>query len=271
MTFIPSTTADSALQAQIKGVAEAQANEAKDTVKNAKKSVDSSTQMHLKIAEIHDNVAVLKNGGVRAVLKVSSINIHLKSEQEQNAIIYSYQGFLNTLDFPIQIVLRSKKLELDDYIDQLKSLAQKQTNPLLKDQTLDYIDYIQRLIEYADIMQKEFYVVIPYDPPRAKKITFLEKFVEYMTPKDSVAQLRQRHREFENLRKGLNQRINVAKSGLENCGLKVDQLTTEELITLFYECYNPRLSRLQKFKKSENIDVVHDNDLHESKEELEEG
>ncbi len=237
----------------------------KETVKNAKKTTASSTQLHLEIAEIRDNVAILKNGGVRAVLKTSSMNVHLKSEEEQNAIIYSYQNFLNTLEFPLQIVVRSKKLDLDNYLDGLKETAEKQENPLLKDQTSDYIDYVERLIEYADIMQKDFYVVVPYDPPRAAKPTIIQKFIQYMSPKDNVGELRQRHREFETLRKGLGQRLNIVKSGLENCGLKVDQLTTPELVTLFYECYNPRTSRLQKFEKSDELDVKADEDLHEEK------
>ena len=237
----------------------------KDTVKNAKKTKAASTQMHLQIAEIRDNLAILKNGGVRAVLRTSSMNIHLKSEEEQNAIIYSYQSFLNTLEFPIQIVVRSKKLDLDNYLEGLKEIATKQDHALLKDQTLDYIDYIERLIEYADIMQKDFYVVVPYDPPRAKKPTMIQKFIQYMSSKDNITELRQRHREFENLRKGLGQRLNVVKSGLESCGLKVEQLTTPELVTLFYECYNPRTSRLQKFKKSDELDVQHDENLSKEK------
>ena len=244
----------------------------KDTVKNAQKNANHSTQLYLRIAEIRDNVVVLKNGGIRAVLKTSSVNIHLKSEEEQNAVIYSYQNFLNTIEFPIQIVVRSKKLDLDNYLDQLSAIAGKQPNPLLKNQTLDYIDYIKRLIEYADIMQKEFYVIIPYDPPRAKKITIFQKFAEYVSPRDSVAQLRQRHHEFESLRKGLMQRVNIATSGLQNCGLKVDQLTTPELVTLFYECYNPRTSRIQKFDKSDELDVTHDHDIFDEKKKmLEEG
>ncbi|MFA5842460.1 MAG: hypothetical protein WC882_02165 [Candidatus Gracilibacteria bacterium] len=240
----------------------------KDTVKNAPKNANHSTQLYMRIAEIRDNVVVLKNGGIRAVLKTSSVNIHLKSEEEQNAVIYSYQNFLNTIEFPIQIVVRSKKLDLDNYLDQLNDIAVKQQNPLLKNQTTDYIDYIKRLIEYADIMQKEFYVIIPYDPPRAKKITIFQKFAEFVSPRDNVAQLRIRHREFESLRKGLMQRVNIATSGLQNCGLKVDQLTTPELVTLFYECYNPRTSRIQKFDKSDELDVIHDHDLFDAKKKM---
>lgn len=237
----------------------------KETVKNAKKNVASSTQMHLNIAEIRDNLIILKNGGIRAILKTTSVNIHLKSEQEQNSIIYGYQNFLNSLEFPIQIVVRSKKLDLDNYLDNLQEKANKQEHRLLKEQTLDYMDYIKRLIEYADIMQKEFYVVIPYDPPRAKKITMVQKFMTYMSPKDNITELRQRHREFESVRKGLNQRLNVVKSGLQNVGLKVDELTTPELVTLFYECYNPRTSRLQKIHKNDELDIQHDEDLIDAK------
>src|SRR3990167_4003494 len=185
---------------------DSQAPVAKDTVKSGKKNASSSTQMHLQIAEIRDNVIILKNGGIRSVLKTSSVNVHLKSEEEQNAVIYSYQNFLNTLEFPIQTVVRSKKLDLDNYLDNLKIVAKKQTNSLLKEQTVDYIDYITRLIEYADIMQKEFYVVVPYDPPRTKKPTLIQKFIQRMNQKDSVAELRQRQREFETVYKGLSQR-----------------------------------------------------------------
>lgn len=266
------------LKKQADKVAKAQENEAKSTgpestpqkpkstVKNGSKSSARSTQMHLKIAEIRDNVAVLKNGGLRAVIKTSSVNVHLKSEDEQNAIIYSYQNFLNALEFPIQILVRSKKLELDNYIDKLTNIAKKHKNPLMKEQTIDYIEYIKRLIEYADIMQKEFYVVVPYDPPRAKKVTFIQKFIEFMTPKDTAAQIHQRHREFEDLRKGLMQHVNIVKSGLANCSLKAEMLTTEELVGLFYEAYNPRTARLQKIKRSNDVDIVFDKNLHPKEE-----
>ncbi len=240
---------------------EAAEQKPKSTVKNAKKTVASSTQMHLSVAEIRDNLAILKNGGLRAVLKTSSVNVHLKSEEEQNSIIYGYQNFLNSLEFPIQIVVRSKKLDLDNYLDSLEDIADKQENKLLKEQTLDYMDYIKRLIEYADIMQKEFYVIVPYDPPRAKKVTMVQKFMQFMSSRDNITDLRQRHREFETLRKGLMQRLNIVKSGLQNAGLKADPLTTPELVTLFYECYNPRTSRLQKINKSDELDVQHDEDL----------
>lgn len=219
----------------------------------------TSTQTHLRIAEIRDNILVLKNGGVRAVLKTSSINFNLKSEEEQNAIIHSYQAFLNSLEFPVQIVVRSKKLDIDDYIEEVRRLGNQQTNPLLQEQTYEYADYIQRLVEYADIMEKEFYVVVPYDPARAPSSeSKFQSFFQRLAPKDTLADIKKRHGEFENLTKSLNQRLNTVKSGLENCGLKVEDATTVEIIELFYKSYNPISSRTAKIKHLESSDIETD-------------
>ncbi len=231
-------------------------NETKQTVpsvKSGKKNLKDSTQLHLKIGEIRDNTLVLKNGGLRVVLKTSSINLNLKSEPEQNAVIYSYQNFLNMLEFPIQIVVRSKKLDIDNYIEKLKKLGVKQSNPLLQKQTFEYVEYISRLVEYADIMEKEFYVVIPQDPYRAESKGLLKTFLENIFPQDTVAKIKQRHNEFEQLKKSLTSRVNTVRSGLENCNLRVTELNTQELIELFYEVYNPQTSRNQKFTSDENL------------------
>jgi type IV secretory pathway VirB4 component len=219
----------------------------KNSVKKGKKDPKLSTQRYLKIAEIRDDVVVLKNGGLRAVLKTSSINLNLKSEEEQNAVIYSYQNFLNTLEFPIQVTVRSKKLDLDTYIEKLKKIGVGQSNPLLQKQTFEYIEYISRLVEYADIMEKEFYVVVPQDPFGEEKKSFLRTFKEYILPQDNVAKITKRHRQFEELKKRLTQRMNIVKAGLEGCNLRVQPLNTQELIELYYETYNPMTSRNQKF------------------------
>lgn len=231
------------------------------SVRGNKQNPRTAAQLYLRIAEIRDNTVVLKNGGLRGVLKVSSMNFNLKSEAEQNAIIYSYQAFLNTLEFPVQIVIRSRKLDLDKYIDTLKGLAEKQTNVLLQRQTRDYIDYIQRLIEYADIMEKEFYVVVPMDPPRAVGKNFIEKFWDHMHPADTVASVTKRHQEFDQLKKNLNQRVTIISSGLENCGLKVEQATTSELIALFYQIYNPLTARNEKIEDTSQLNIQTDADL----------
>ena len=185
-----------------------------NSVKNSKisKGPTLSTQTYLRIAEIRDNTLVLKNGGVRAVLRVNSINFNLKSEDEQNAIIYSYQGFLNTLEYPIQIIIRSKKLDIDHYLDTLKNTSDKQQNPLLKKTTIDYIDYIRKLVEYADIMEKKFYVVIPQDSARAPEMGFIGKFLSFINSKDSFGEIKARREEFASLRKKLTQKTTTVKA-----------------------------------------------------------
>lgn len=230
-------------------------------VRKSSQNTKAATQLHMRIAEIRDNTVVLKNGGLRAVLKVSSLNFNLKSEEEQNAIMYSYQAFLNTLEFPIQIVVRSRKLDLDNYIEKLKGIAEKQTNTLLQKQTYDYADYIRRLIEYADIMEKEFYVAVPMNPARAVKQNFIEQCWEHMHPADSILSITHRHKEFEELKKSLMQRVSAITSGLENCGLKVSQLNTSELIALFYQIYNPITARNEKIEETSGLNLQSDADL----------
>lgn len=227
--------------------------------KKKRENPQNSTQTHLRFGEIRENVVILKNGGLRSILKTSSINFNLKSEQEQNAIISSYQGFLNSLEFPIQIVVRSKKLDLDDYIDQIKELGHKQKNGLLQEQTLEYAQYIEKLIEYADIMDKEFYVVVPYDAENPKsQSNIFQGFFQRISPKDSYGDVEKRRKNFPEHKKALIQRVNVVKTGLENCGLKVDELNTKEIISLFYNVYNPVTSRSQKFKEFDKSNIESD-------------
>jgi Fe2+ transport system protein B len=230
------------------------------TVKQAqgKKNPASSTQMYLRISEIRDNTVVLKNGGLRAILRVSSINFNLKSEEEQNAIIYSYQGFLNTLEFPIQVVVRSRKLDIDEYLNKLRKIGEKQTNPLLQNQTYEYTEYISKLVEYADIMEKDFLAVVPLDPYRAQKVSMFQKFFQNLSAKDSYEAIRRRHEEFDQLKRNLTQRVSSVRIGLENCGLKVEELTTKELIELFYKIYNPTVARYEKAKNIEGMNVQTD-------------
>lgn len=232
-----------------------------DSIKQGQKNAAASTQIYMKIAEIRDDTIVLKNGGVRAALKVNSINFNLKSDDEQNAIIYSYQNFLNSLEFPIQILVRSKRLDIDNYLDSLADLGEKQTNELLQRQTYEYMDYIQRLVEYADIMEKTFYVIVPFDPYRSKKTTLLQRFFQSLNPKDTPVDTKKRRNEFVQLKKNLNQRVTVVKAGLQGVGLQVDQLETKDLIELFYETYNPLSSRVQKFEDLEEINIKVDNDV----------
>jgi hypothetical protein len=124
---------------------------------------DSSTQRYLPFSEIRDNLIVMKDGSSRMVLRVHALNFNLKSTEEQDAILMSYQRFLNSLNFPIQIVVRSLKVDIEAYINRLKNLALKQNNALLQEQTYRYIDFLTNLIDLAQIMKKEFYIIVPFD------------------------------------------------------------------------------------------------------------
>ena len=224
-------------------------------VRQKKGAASASTQLYLNIAEVKDNIVVLKNGGLRAVLKTSSINFNLKSEEEQNAIIYSYQNFLNSLDFPIQIMVRSQKLNIDQYIENIRQQGEENPNELLKNQTLEYCEYIQKLIEYADIMEKSFYVVVPYNPYRSEGLNIFQKFFQRLQPNDSIDALRQRHREFEEVTQRLSERVNSVRNGLEGCNLRVAQLNTQQLIELFYKIYNPPTAYNEKLTRMDQIDL----------------
>jgi type IV secretory pathway VirB4 component len=225
------------------------------TVKQKKISPAVSTQKYLNIAEIKDNVIVLKNGGIRAVLQTNSINFNLKSEEEQNAIIYAFQSFLNSLEFPVQIIVHSRKLDIDKYIENLREIGEKNENSLLKKQTFEYCEYIQKLVEYADIMEKKFYVIVPYDPYRTQNKNMFAKFMERISASDSVDSIKRRHKEFDELNKNLTQRVNTVRAGLEGCNLRIAQLTTPQLAELFYGIYNPGTARNEKIEDLSKVDV----------------
>ncbi len=219
---------------------------AKSSVRAAKKSEATAVQRFLPIAEIKQDTVLLKNGGIRAVLGVTSMNFSLKSDEEQQAIINSYQQFLNSVTFPIQIVVRSTKLNVDAYIADLERRAEVQKNPLLKEQTLDYAHFIDRLIDVSDIMQKRFYVVVPMDPPAAVKVGFFQKYLGFFNPADTREKALTRRRQFDELFATLRDRVTIVQTGLSSVGLASERLTTSALIELYYEIYNPSTSREQK-------------------------
>lgn len=215
-------------------------------VNQRKGNVEASTQTHLKIAEIKDNTLVLKDGSIRAVLAVSSVNFELLSEQEQNSIIYSYQNFLNALDFPIQIMIRSKRLDIEGYLSRMTEMANNQQDARIKQQTYDYIDFVASFVEYSDIMEKDFYIVVAHEPDRVKSGNFFQRFMQQLNPADNGLDYRVRQQEFITLRKTLNQRVSSIINAMSAAGLYVKRLNTHELIQLYYEVYNPVTSQGQK-------------------------
>jgi len=227
----------------------------KDTVKDKRSNKVLSVQRYMQFAGAHDDTLVLKNGGIRAVLEIGSVNFNLKSEEEQNAIIRSYQQFLNALNFPTQILVRSQKLDIDLYILKLKKRLKEIDNELLRQQMREYIEYITKLVQYSDIMDKRFYCIIPVDPIRAEQPNMLTRFWRYISPDDSVGQVMQRRREFKELKKQLDSRVGIATTALGNCGLSVKRLQTAKIIELLYQSYNPGLSRSQKFTDMDEVAV----------------
>jgi len=211
--------------------------------KLAKPKPGPSTTRFLDIAEIRDDVVVLKDGTLRAVLLVSSINFALKSEDEQEAIISAYVSFLNALDHPIQIVVQSRKLNIEKYLFELKDREKAQTNELLRAQIVDYQVFIKELVELGEIMSKRFYVVVPFDPFTAKRKGFFARIGEIMRP--GVA-IKLREKQFQERKAGLTLRLNNIIGGLSSMSLAVSQLDTQTLIEMYYLVYNPQTGETQK-------------------------
>lgn len=232
-----------------------------------------STQDHLEISEIHEGIVITKTMELRAILMVSSINFSLKSEQEQNAIIYAFQNFLNSLNFPLQISMQSKKLDLGKYLARLKAASDKQTNELLRTQTIDYIDFIERLINIANIMDKKFFVTIPFTPP--PKIQATPNVVpKGLFGKNSQTQnqaLQMTFDEFNKYKEELMQRVQVVASGLGSIGMRSAILNTQQIIELFYRIYNPEEANKQKLTNVEHLTTEAIESELEKKEEPKEG
>lgn len=208
---------------------------------------DSSTQRHLPFSQIRENIIIMKDNSGRLVLECSTVNFLLKSEEEQNSIIISFQRFLNSLDFPVQILIRSKKLDIDWYIKKLKDLWNKQTNQLLKEQTFEYVSYLNKLVEVAQIMKKEFYLIIPYDLEEERSVrdnSFLGIFRNFwlaINNSNNLIKIRTQIKNFSNIKKWLYNRMNSVRTSLENIWIKVKELEKEELIKFLTDYYNPSL------------------------------
>ena len=211
--------------------------------KLAKNKIKVSTQQHLDIAEIRDDTVIMRDGTLRSVILVSSINFALKSEDEQNAIISAYANFLNSFYFPLQIVIQSRELNIENYINDLKQKEKEQTNELLKVQTTEYIQYIQELISLGKIMNKYFYVVVPFDPLSDKQKNFFKRLLESFKP---ALLMKLSQEKFLRRRKELSRRVETIIRGLSSIGVNSVELDTQGLIELYYNTYNPRTASNQK-------------------------
>ena len=212
-----------------------------------KPSKKNSTQKYLPFKEIREGVITMKDGSRRVVLMVDSINFNLKSADEQTALLSSFQNFLNSLDFPLQIVVQSRILDLDSYLKNLETLSKKQTNELLQAHTQEYIEFIRELIGISNIMSKTFYVVISDRAIKATGGSILSRLFsrKAITPAG----------QFKEIRTQLIDAANLVAGSLGSMGLSSVLLNTKEMIDLLYSTYNQDIARRQKLFNASFVDA----------------
>lgn len=199
--------------------------------------IERSTQKYLDIAEIKEDVVVLKNGAIRAVLLISNVNFALLSDEEQEAIILGFQNFLNSLDFSIQIVVESRILEIQPYLDMLQNFENSQVNELLREQTRAYREFVGDLVLDSDIMEKRFYIVVPFSVGENTEEGFFSRLKKAMNPSSVVKQKKEK---FEIYKNQLMQRASLVANAIGSVGMSSVILDTRQLIELYYSAYNPK-------------------------------
>ncbi len=211
----------------------------------------SSTLKYVDVESVHDGVIVLRNGSLRAIVMMSSINFELKSEKEQDAIIIQYQSFLNSLDFPVQIVINSRRLNIAPYLKKIDKRERMTENEALRMQIMEYRAYISELTEVRNIMTKYFYVVVPFSPVESEGESIFLRLFHALHPAHKIARKRER---FETYKNQLFQRVDHVAAALGGTGVRGRMLNTEEVLELLYNAYNPSL--FTSTSLSENIDTL---------------
>lgn len=223
----------------------------------------NSTQNTLHIAEIRDGIVIMNDGSYRAVVMAKSINFDLMSSEEQESTEYGYQGFLNSLYFDIQIFVRSQRVDLQPYIEKLDKIRTEHDNMLLALLMDDYIGYIDQLATQTNIMDKKFYIIIPYSPnagnPKqaiAQSKNFFTGIVDLFNKTESHVVINEA--ELTKAKDELRNRVQAVLGGLQQCGIQALPLDTQELIELYYDTYNPDTATRQQLKNFNdlNADVV---------------
>lgn len=196
-----------------------------------------ATQEFIPIKEVRDGIVVLKNDELRAIVLANSVNLSLKSSDEQKATILQFQNFLNTLDFSVQISVQSRRLDIRPYLLLLEDRIKVQNEPLLKLQTKEYIEFIRNFTESVAIMTKSFFVVVPYTHTSLRPESGIidRLFSRKNKEEERVA----KQVDFEEKRSQLEERVAVIKQGLSRCGINSVQLGTEEVVEVFYKVFNP--------------------------------
>lgn len=212
----------------------------------------SPTQKYLDVAEVKGDVVILKSGAMRAILAVSAINFDLKSTDEQEAIINQYQNFLNSVDFPIQIIVSSRKLDMRTYFDYVTTKEKTQSSELLRLQLSEYRNFIEQLVSGSNIMEKNFYIVVPFSPIENKDKGFFSNIGSLMNPQKNIIE---KNENFETYKNQLLQRVDHIIAALSGIGLRIAPLKTEELIELLFNSYNPEIFNASELKDVEKLEL----------------
>lgn len=224
----------------------------------AKSTNPNSTQNSLQIAEIRDGIVIMNDGSYRAVIMCKAINFDLMSPTEREAVEYSYQGFLNSLYFPIQIFIRSQKVDLGPYIEKLDKIRSEHENMLLALLMEDYINFMSDLATQTNVMDKKFYVVLPLFPTvEVGKVVGKAANASKGFLANALGQKEQKvvinEADLERAKTELRNRVQAAIGGLQQAGIQSLPLDTQELIELYYDAYNPDTATRQQLKNFGNL------------------
>ena len=225
----------------------------------------NSTQNSLEIAEIRDGIVIMNDGSFRSVIMVKSINFDLMSQEEQEAVEFAYQGFLNSLYFPIQIFIHSQKIDLKPYIDKLDKIRLEHDNMLLANLMGSYLDYVEGISNQINLMDKLFYIVVPYFP--LENISVQKAFSQSVNLFSGLIKLFSKNpdnkitindQELQKAKTELKNRVQAVVGGLMQCNIQSIPLDTQELIELYYDIYNPDTSTRQQLISFDNLttDIV---------------
>ncbi len=209
----------------------------------------TTTQDHLDIFDIKDNYVILKNGAVCSVIQTTAVNFDLLSEIEQDAIIAAFSMLLNSITFPIQIVIRSRKLDISKYVDKIRRVEAKITDPLLKHQIESYRKFVQEVIKVNEVLDKKFYVVVPSGAPGigqegSKAFDWIYKLLGSQNKRIDV----NLEKVLQNGKVELAPKVDHIIKEFARIGIKTKQLTTQELVELYFDIYNPSTIQGQRIR-----------------------
>lgn len=211
--------------------------------------ITASTQDFIDIIDIKDDIVILKDGKFRMVLETSAVNFDLLSEKEQDAAIYSYANFVNSLDFPVQIIIKTRQTDISRYLDFLENQKKNQPTQALKEQLDSYLVFIKQLVVENTILSKNFYVVIPYWSLETRKTDIFNELLGSLPfLKKKTQSFSYSRSGFEDAKKIFGRRQEELAWQFRRLGIKIRKLTTNELVALFYSSFNPETQSQEAIK-----------------------